>query len=129
MSMGLDPIDLARAKELAAQAWDATKAPDDPPFEQCAGSFRERLLAEAADVMQGFGASTKFGLALKTLLAPVPVKMADGSEMLLTPEHLAELNKIMTPPAEGAAETITDSEPADAAPTLPTLKPKKGRGN
>ena len=104
-------------EQVAAIAWNWSKAGDDPPFHLCTQDHREKLIYHAQNVAKGGAATTPFDKAVWDVLTN-PAKVA--AELAPKPEPK---------PIEIAPETTVIAVSPDIAPPEPAkpTKTKKGK--
>jgi len=93
-------------EQLAALAWNGSKADDDPPFHLCAQDHREKLAYHAQNVVKGGAVTTPFDRAVRDALAGL---------VRLAPEVAPQAATVAVEP------TIAPPEPAKP------IKTKKGK--
>lgn len=102
---------------VAAQAWNKIKPADDPDFNNCALSHRERCIAQVEALERGGSATNDFEKAAKEILdsllkAPEPA-ISEQAAPLTEVETTAQASE--APDAADSAPVITQDE-APAAP-------------
>lgn len=100
-------------EQLAALAWNGSKADDDPPFHLCAQDHREKLAYHAQNVVKGGAVTTPFDRAVRDVLTN-PAKVAV---------------ELAPPPIEITPETTVVAVEPTIAPPEPAkpIKTKKGK--
>lgn len=116
---------------VAAEAWREVKPAEDPDFNNCALSHREKLVAEVEGVIRTNTARTDFEKAVKRILdrdlkapepEPEPAPAPDPA-----PEPASEVETETSEPAPAPAEVATVPPPADEVKPAKAKNPPKSK--